>query len=122
MAMAPRNSAPGSQAAKGGAAASSVAAAWNSGRLAGVMAVLLGSGAQLGGGTSQRLRPGGASVGMKGMRGMGMPRLCDLQGFSGTSIRSGTSGLVALSFPIPLIPHSRLHLQKLAAEARSEEP
>src|SRR3546814_13083862 len=81
------------------------------------MAVLLGSGAQLGGGTSQRLRPGGASVGMKGMRGMGMPRLCDLQGFSGTSIRSGPSGLVALSFPIPLIPHSRLHLPNLADAA-----
>src|SRR3546814_11296097 len=67
MAMAPRNSAPSSQAAKGGTAASSVAAAWNSGRLAGVMAVLLGSGVQLGGGTSQRLRPGGASGGMKGI-------------------------------------------------------
>src|SRR3546814_10609113 len=71
MAMAPRNSAPSSQAAKGGTAASSVAAAWNSGRLAGVMAVLLGSGVQLGGGTSQRLRPGGASVGMKGMKEIG---------------------------------------------------
>src|SRR3546814_3133926 len=69
MAMAPRNSAPSSQAAKGGTAASSVAAAWNSGRLAGVMAVLLGSGVQLGGGTSQQLRPGGALGGMRVMKG-----------------------------------------------------
>src|SRR3546814_15822751 len=60
MAMAPRNSAPSSQAAKGGAAASSVAAAWERGRLAGVMAVVLGYGATRGGGTYQQLRPGGA--------------------------------------------------------------
>src|SRR3546814_17347953 len=70
MAMAPRNSAPSSQAGKGGTAASSVAAAWNSGRLGGGMAVLPGSGVELGGGTSQRLRPGGAAVGRKGRKGM----------------------------------------------------
>src|SRR3546814_15554993 len=94
MSMAPRNSAPSSQAAKGGTAASSVAAAWNSGRLAGVMAVLLGSGVQLGGGTSQRLRPGGASVGLKGMKGMkGMTSMQGMRGKKGWRDRqSGVSG------------------------------
>src|SRR3546814_18452229 len=112
MAMAPRNSAPGSQAAKGGSAASSVAAAWNRGRLAGVMAVLLGSGAQLGGGTSPWLRQGGSSVGMKGVRGMVMTRLCDINGVSGTSIRSATSGVYDLSLPFPHIPPVRLNNKK----------
>src|SRR3546814_16322197 len=99
MAMAPRNSAPSSQAAKGGTAASSVAAAWNSGRLAGVMAVLLGSGVQLGGGTSQRLRPGGASVGMKGKKGKkgmkglrGITGLRGMRGMRGMRERRGMGG------------------------------